>query len=418
MEALTGDLLAALARSAPTKLDLTSPAQRESIEGMAVALAETADTLDGLREVAAAVAHDGALPMSVRVATKLALGRAMLEDVDEPVHVSVVIAVYKEHQRILTAKEHPVGEDFLREKLRQLRWLFRPTPRHDWDLTVVDDGCPEGSGRIARRILDEYARPDEEVEVLFLEDAIRDGLPIVASLGSTKESQKGGAIRLGLWHSTRASRVGHHVAAFSDADLSTHLAQLGLLVRPLTEPDHHAAIGSRREARSVVVKASKRDARGRLFIYLWKRLIPQLRGIVDTQCGFKAFEADHLATWIEDVEESGFSFDVEMLVRLQLVSPGSAKKVALAWIDSEAASTTAELEPYLPMLKRIVRLYRTVLPPTPSGERFATFIEGLDPDTFRSLAANVPQEIAARDPADFDDFAGVSPEQLRTAAGF
>ena len=47
----------------------------------------------------------------------------------------------------------------------------------------------EGSGRIARTILDDYARPDEEARVLFLADAIKDGLPIVRSMTSTSETE-------------------------------------------------------------------------------------------------------------------------------------------------------------------------------------------------------------------------------------
>lgn len=182
------------------------------------------------------------------------------------------------------------------------------------------------------------------------------------------------------------------------------------------QPGVRAAIGSRHEPGSVVVKAGARDARGRLFIYLWKRLIPQLRGIVDTQCGFKAFDANDLRTWIEDVGENRFSFDIEMLVRLRLRSPSSVRKVAVAWIDSEAASTTTDLEPYLPMLQSVARLCRTQLPATEVGDRFAAFVEGLDASDFRQLAAHVPAEIASRDPAEFDEFDAVTPEMMRAAA--
>lgn len=409
--------LTALANTAPTELDLTSAAQLRAVQDMALSLLEVRASVAELRAADAKVALDTSLPISVRVATKLALGRASLAEIEEPLHVSLVVAVYKEHQRILTSDEHSNGEDFLREKLRQLRWLFDGTPRHSWDLTVVDDGCPEGSGRIARSILDEYADPKEEVGVLFLEDAIQARLPIVATMESPNESQKGGSVRLGLWHATRKPRAGRHIVVFSDADLSTHLGQIGLLAQPFTEPGVRAAIGSRRESASVVVKAGKRDARGRLFIYLWKILIPQLRGIIDTQCGFKAFDAQHLRSWIEDVSENGFSFDVEMLVRLQLISPGSVRKVPLAWIDSEAASTTADLEPYLPMLQRIAHLYRTELPATEVGDRFAELITALDADSFETLTANVPVAITSRDPSEFDDFHSVTPEELKQAAG-
>ncbi len=173
--------LAALTEAAPTDLNLTNPAQLRSLQDMAQSLVEVGTTVAELRSADEKVARDASLPISVRVATKLALGRASLAEIAEPLHLSLVVAVYKEHQRILRADEHRNGEDFLREKLRQLRWLFDETPRHSWDLTVVDDGCPEGSGRIARSILEEYADPQEEVGVIFLEDAIQARLPIVGT---------------------------------------------------------------------------------------------------------------------------------------------------------------------------------------------------------------------------------------------
>ncbi len=89
----------------------------------------------------------------------------------------------------------------------------------------------------------------------------------------------------------RADRV----VLFTDADLSTHLCQCGLLVEPVVCGGASAGIGSCREPTSVVVKQGKRNTRGKLFIYLRKRLIPQLRGIIDTQCGFKAFRGE---AWI------------------------------------------------------------------------------------------------------------------------
>ena len=361
------------------------------------------------------VAGEAAIPISVRVALKLAHSRQLFEEIERPLHLSLVIAVYKENLRILTSDEHPAGEDFLREKLRQLRWLFEAYPRHSWDLTIVDDGCPEGSGHLAREVLNGYGRPDEETKVLFLEEAIRAGVPIVKDLESTDQSRKGGSIRYGLWDAVQHDRRGRHVAVFTDADLSTHLGQLGLLAGPLTDPAVFAAIGSRRNPASVVVKAGKRNVRGKLFIYLWKQLLPELSGIVDTQCGFKAFDARNLRSWILDTRDSGFSFDIELLTHLQLHRRGSIRTVPVAWIDSEAASTTVDLEPYFPMLRSVARLYRTTMAPSSRGDSFASLIEGLDEDSFQRLVDNVPAGIARREPAEFDEIREVSASELAAA---
>jgi hypothetical protein len=417
LERPTTDLLETLSDGAPLELDLTQPDHLDAVSAMAEALESATTAAARLQAIESHTWTDSPLPVSVRVALKLASSRLLLREMERPLHVSVVFAVYKEHLRILTAEQHPAGEDFLRQKLRQLRWLFGPTPRHTWDLTVVDDGCPEGSGGLAQAVLNEFAGPDEEVRVLFLEEAIRERLPLVGDLTSTSQSQKGGSIRFGLWHATRNARDSDHVAVFTDADLSTHLGQMGLMLSPLEDPTCFATVGSRREPSSVVVKAESSDARGKLFIYLWKRLVPQLRGIVDTQCGFKAFDARNLASWIEDTRDNGFSFDIEFLLRVQLEHPEAIAKVPIAWIDSEAESTTADLEPYLPMLQSVTGLYRSELPTAAESEPFARLIERLDPDSFRELTANIPEDIANREPMEFDDFDGVSALELADAAG-
>ena len=409
------ELLTKLAEDAPAGLDLTNPDHLEAVRRGAEALRSEGPPRV-LAEIDRSLAGDDAAPLSVRVAAKLALSRALLEAAERPVHVSVVFAVYKEHLRILPSTENPIGEDFLREKLRQLRWLFDGSA-HTWDLTIVDDGCPEGSGRIAQEVLADFARADEETRVLFLEEAVRDGLPIVANMKSARDSQKGGAIRLGLWSAAREVREAYHVALFTDADLSTHLGQIGLLASPLEAGECLAAIGSRREATSVVVKTAARNERGKLLIYLWKRLIPQLRGVVDTQCGFKAFDVEAMRSWITDLEDNTFSFDVEALLRVALHQPGSILRVPIAWIDSEAASTTTDLEPYLPMLKSFTRLHREELPASVRAEPYARLIERLDADTFNRLLANIPSAIADRQPIEFDDFDDVSAAELAAAAG-
>jgi len=209
----------------------------------------------------------------------------------------------------------------------------------------------------------------------------------------------------------------NHVLLFTDADLSTHLGQCGLLMEPIVRGGARAAIGSRREPASVVVKQGKRNSRGKLFIYLWKRLIPQLRGIIDTQCGFKAFRAEALAGWFESAMESGFAFDIEVLLHVHLGRPDSIRKVAVAWIDSDAQSTTADLEPYLDMLRMAVAFYRTYLPPDETGESFGQLIEALDKDAFEALLDSLPPQIAEGEPAGFDDFRGVTAAELAHRAG-
>ena len=159
-------------------------------------------------------------------------------------------------------------------------------------------------------------------------------------------------------------------------------------------------MGSRREAASVVVKKGTRNLRGKLFIYLWKRMLsPALLEIIDTQCGFKAFRGDTARAILDDLLERGFAFDVELLLKAEQRNPNGLAKVPIAWIDSEAESTTTALSPYLSMLQSIAAMNRKYLTPNPEAEAFVTFIEGLDETQWNQLVDNVPEPIALERPA-------------------
>ena len=346
------------------------------------------------------------------LALKIAQSRLIIDQVDRPILISVVFAVYKEHNRILPPELHPHGEDFLRRKVDQMNKLCSGNPYVKWELIIVDDGCPEESGIIANQIvIKEHL--DEYVRVLYLEDAIRQNISVVKSLKSTSESQKGGAILYGMWDAISKQNKEDQYVIYTDADLSTHLGQLGLLVNPLIQGDHLISIGSRRENNSVVVKQGMRNARGKLFIYLWKRLIKPLHDVTDTQCGFKAFKKDILFQILDNLVEKKFAFDIELLLKGKLVDANVITKVGIAWIDSEEASTTTDLQPYLPMLKAIVKMYKKYLPHEKEAEPFAEFINQLDESGFQKLVDNIPNDILKRDPSTYDKFNDLKIENLK-----
>ena len=423
-----------LRENAPDSLDLTSADDLGAVETLAEQLlAENDDPAvlgelekslagssadSGISSDSAAASTSPSAPLGLAVGAKLALSKAVVSRISEPVFLSMIFAVYKENNRIRRPDEHAHGEDFLRHKVRQLEWLFSDAPHIGWELVVVDDGCPDGSGAIAKKIAESESF-GEKVRVLFLADAIKQGLPVSDGIDSTADSQKGGAILHGLWETTRTERENNnHIVIYTDADLSTHLGQTGLLLDALLSGTAEVAIGSRRERTSVVVKTGGRNTRGKLFIYLWKQLISVLPGVIDTQCAFKAFRAEVAREIVLPAIEKKFAFDVELLIKTALRNPEGIVRVPIAWIDSEAASTTTDLEPYLPMLQSIVCMYRTYLPEDSSteAEPFAKLIESLDVEWWNRLCENVPAEIANREPYEFGSTAHVSAEQLGEAA--
>ncbi len=401
---------------APEGLDLTDPRQldltqeaAERLEAMAGGRAE----LDGLE--ASLLREREAVPLLVHVAAKLARSRQAVADLPAGASLAVVFAVYREHHRILPREGHTNGEDFLRRKVAQLRWLFARRPDVPWELVVVDDGCPEGSGELARGIAQEEGLTDR-ARVLLLADAIAADHPAVRGITSVDDSRKGGSIQLGLWEAAGQAPVSGRVVAFTDADLSTHLGQAGLLMERVAGGASCAA-GSRRAAGSVVVKKGTRNARGKLFIYLWKRLLPQLGHVVDSQCGFKAFDARVVRSLLSEPDplERQFAFDLELMLRAELARTGSVVTVPVAWIDSEAESTTTDLQPYLPMLLAITAMARRYGGVPDGAEGFAELIEGLDEPSWQRLVDAVPPEIAEGDPAISSAMGAVSASDLAAA---
>ena len=353
-----------------------------------------------------------AAPLDQQLAAKLARSKGVVQRWQGPLHVSVVFAMYRETERMLTPDEHPLGEDFINAKVAQLRWLFED--RDCWDLIMVDDGCPDGSGVKAERIV--AARGYEHLaRVVYIAEAIEGGHPVVSDLSSADDSRKGGAIQLGMYEAVSRLRPGHMVV-YTDADLSTHLGQTGLLIRALADGAAGAA-GSRREPTSVTIKAAPRDHRGKLFIYLWKQMLPPLRELVDSQCGFKAFRGEQVPQLVEATLEKGFAFDIELLLRTELSHPGSVAKIPVAWIDSEAASTTTDLDPYLSMLKAVAAMYRHYCDPDPWAEGFVRLIEEADRDSWHRLLDRIPPEIAGREPSTFTTWRGVDAAVFAAAMG-
>ena len=186
-----------------------------------------------------------------------------------------------------------------------------------------------------------------------------------------------------------------------------------LLIEPILKQNKSVAIGSRREKNSIVVKKATRNDRGKLFIYLWKRLIPNLEEIIDTQCGFKAFKKEIIVEIIDNLIEQKFAFDIELLLKAELVQNNSISKISIAWIDSEAESTTTDLQPYLPMLKSISKMYKKYLPGNETSNEFASFIELLNEVDFNTILNNIPKGILKREPYEYSDYDEISVADLK-----
>jgi dolichyl-phosphate beta-glucosyltransferase len=115
------------------------------------------------------------------------------------------------------------------------------------------------------------------------------------------------AVRKGLLEARGA------VALFSDADLSTPIAETPKLVEPIRAGQYDIVFGSRALDRKLigVHQPWAREQSGRVFNLLMRMLtgLPYW----DTQCGFKAFRMDVCRAVVEGAIIDRFGFDVELL---------------------------------------------------------------------------------------------------------
>jgi len=332
----------------PPHMDLTDPVHERQAFNTAELLLDLYPKEDELRSIDTHITTEQLKhPVILHLASKLALSKMSLRSLSAPIFNSFVVAMYKEHNRIRTQAEHSAGEDFLRRKVSQLKWLFEGEIDKKWEFVFVDDGCPEKSGEIAEKIIQQEGY--DNVSVLYLADAIAKGLPIAKGLTSTDDSQKGGAIQYGMWSVIKEQHDNvRHIVIYTDSDLSTNIAQAGLLLSQLENKNRMCAIGTRYDTGGVYCTPAgaqgltNYDYKMLVFRHFIRtKLLPQIGEVVDTQCGFKAFKAEVLKQVLELMTDKRFSFDMELLLLTALCCSRGGNvvgKAPIVWIESNEES--------------------------------------------------------------------------------
>ena len=160
------------------------------------------------------------------------------------------------------------------------------------------------------------------------------------------------------------------IVFFTDADLSTPLAEILVFLGHFAEhPETDIIIGSRAHAKSKVIKKQNwfRQGLGRTF----NRFVQLfgVRGIEDTQCGFKAFRASAAKNIFERQTLNGFAFDVEVLMLAEELGY-KIDVLPVRWINSEDSKVRILIDPLkmlwdLVQIRRIVRKTIQAKPPSP-----------------------------------------------------
>lgn len=227
---------------------------------------------------------------------------------------SVIVPAFNEGIRISTTLESVIA--------------YFQSRAETFEVLVVDDGSTDDT----RRLASEIANRDPRVHIIALGE----------NLG------KGAAVRAGVLAS-RGRRV-----LFTDADLSSPLTELPKLEQAMAT-GISIAIGSRGLSGSSLVQRQPRvrewaGKAGNRFIRL---LCPGLRGISDTQCGFKLFDGEAARSLFAIQSLNRYGFDVEVLF-LAHRSGHAIAEVPVEWAHGEGSKVRSR--DYLHTLAEVVRI--------------------------------------------------------------
>ena len=204
------------------------------------------------------------------------------------------------------------------------------------------------------------------------------------------------------------------MVCYTDADLSANLAQLGSLAAPVVSGDKVAgALGQRYgiqgavlvRADGPVTEPESTGGKPDKIIVLFRHfvrvmLIPSLAQVLDTQAGFKAFDATALGPVLGQMSSFNETFDVELLIHLaQHYGPQALAVEPIVFTEDFAATNFPSVEPgprHLAMVHQVVELYdRFVAPIAPATGEAAdllTLIRTLDLDGYVTLIEHLRLE--------------------------
>jgi dolichyl-phosphate beta-glucosyltransferase len=183
---------------------------------------------------------------------------------------------------------------------------------HDFELIVVDDGSTDDTAAVVRDLCSTEPR--------------------MRLLANKANMGKGYSVRRGILE------AGGDVVLFSDADLSTPIEEYGRLLEYLGDYDLVMASRSLPESNVVVHQPAYREMMGRMFNFLVQVLI--VRGIIDTQCGFKLMKAEAGREIAGCLRINRFSFDVEMVLVAKRLGYRCVD-VPVKWINSPGSRVDA-----------------------------------------------------------------------------
>ena len=207
--------------------------------------------------------------------------------------LSVIIPAYNEEKRI-------------RKTISRLSaYLKKHFPENE--IIIVDDGSTDRTYAILKEL--QANRPD--LKLFHYEP----------------NQGKGFAVKQGVYQSSGG------IVVFTDADLSTPVFEIKRFVTLMKEKNVPVLIGSRSiPGASIKIRQPfYRESMGKVF-NCFVRLLTPIR-FRDTQCGFKMFRRDAAEKIFAETRQSGFTFDVEVLLLARKFG-FQTMEIPVTWINN------------------------------------------------------------------------------------
>lgn len=226
--------------------------------------------------------------------------------------LSIVIPAYNEEKRLLPTLSKICA--------------YLSDQGFPYEIIVVDDGSTDNTLQMVRN----FASSDNHIVIL----------------ANGQNKGKGYSVRKGMLHAK-----GEYVF-FTDADLSTPIEEIEKCLPYLTN-GYDVVIGSRSMPGSDITihQPWYREKMGKIFNFMVNVVL--LKGIIDTQCGFKGFKKKAVNTIFNRCSIDGFSFDVEALY-LSRKFNFKIREIPIRWENS----TLSKVNPIRHSLQMFKDLFR------------------------------------------------------------
>jgi len=224
------------------------------------------------------------------------------------IDLSVVVPAYNEEERL------PV---MLEETMEYLEKRQNNDENFRYEVIIVDDGSKDNTSKVGLEWSKKYG--GDKIRVLTFE----------------KNRGKGGAVRMGVFCSR-----GHNIL-FVDADGATKFSDLVHVEQGLEQlhggkEGMAVSVGSRAHLQNEAV--ANRSLFRNILMYGFHAVVYILavKGIKDTQCGFKLFTRAAALTLFSSLHVERWAFDVELLYVAQALGIPIAEK-AVNWEEIDGS---------------------------------------------------------------------------------